>query len=456
MAHMTFELGAGGRVVVDGCRGDLTISQGSDSSIEVTGDRTLAGRVSQNNNELVIRGYNGDLEISVGPEVMVEGRRIAGDVEVADVANVELHVVGGDLEVTGVSSFRGSEIGGDLQLELRDGQAEIGRVGGDLQVENAASLRVGAVGGDAQLLDIGQLAGLGRVGGNLQLNWSGRLTESVAASVGGDAQIEIAADASFVLRAAVGGDISGDGSAPAANAEEHEAEDDAATASGGDVHSWDLEAEGGELMATFGEGGAELRLNVGGDLELHGGHVTTSAFEGRQHSHAMGDFGLGEEMRRLGRDLKAMGRELAREVAREVRNSTRGAPGPRPRVHFQFNDKAFHFDADQIDRLTREAREAAAGGVARAQEAVERALVNMVSAGRAPASPRAPEPPRPPEAPRGGWTGQTVRIEREAAPPQPSSGEVEAERLAILRMVSEGRLGIDEAEVMLRALEARG
>ena len=455
MAHMTFELGEGGRVVVDGCRGDLEINYGSSATVEVSGDRTLAGRVSQNNNELVIRGYNGDLEISVGPEVMVEGRRIAGDVKVEDVAHAEFHVVGGDLEASGVSTFRVSEIGGDLQADLHDGQAEIGRVGGDLHIENAASLRVGAVGGDAELLDIGELAGLGRIGGDLQLNWSGGLAEPVMASVGGDARIELTGDPSFVVHATVGGDISGDGSAPAAR---HAADDDADPSSGGDGHSWDLEAEGGALVATFGEGGAELRLTVGGDLELHGGRVTTSSFEGRQHGHAVGDFGLGEEMRRLGRDLKAMGRELAREVAREVRNSTRGAPGPRPRVHFQFNDKAFHFDADQIDRLTREAREAAAGGVTRAQEAVERALVNMVSSGRAPSapsSPRAPEPPRPPDAPRG-WTGQTVRIERETAVPRRATEEVEVERLAILRMVGEGRLGIDEAEVMLRALEARG
>ena len=59
---------------------------------------------------------------------------------------------------------------------------------------------------------------------------------------------------------------------------------------------------------------------------------------------------------------------------------------------------------------------------------------------------------------RHGFTGQTVRIEREPAaseaPPR-SEEEVRVEKLAILRMVSEGRLGVDEAEVMLRALEPR-
>ena len=49
-----------------------------------------------------------------------------------------------------------------------------------------------------------------------------------------------------------------------------------------------------------------------------------------------------------------------------------------------------------------------------------------------------------------------MRIGREMGAAERPPDEVEAERLAILRMVSEGRLGIDEAEVMLRALEERG
>jgi hypothetical protein len=48
-----------------------------------------------------------------------------------------------------------------------------------------------------------------------------------------------------------------------------------------------------------------------------------------------------------------------------------------------------------------------------------------------------------------------VRIEREAPAAVSSPEDTQAEKLAILRMVSEGRLGIDEAEAMLRALEGR-
>jgi hypothetical protein len=201
-------------------------------------------------------------------------------------------------------------------------------------------------------------------------------------------------------------------------------------------------------------------MTVGGDLELHGGRVTNSSFDGIARERvSFGDFGIGDEMRRLARDLKAMGRDLARDISREVRHSTRTERGGRPRIAFAINDKAFQLDAEQIERVTREARDAAASGIAMAQEAVERALVNMAAASRGArqGTHRPPQPPRPPAPARpGGWTGQTVRIEREAPPaPQRAPEEVESERLAILRMVSEGRLGIDEAEMMLRALEGR-
>ena len=71
--------------------------------------------------------------------------------------------------------------------------------------------------------------------------------------------------------------------------------------------------------------------------------------------------------------------------------------------------------------------------------------------------------PRPPQPP---YTGQTVRIDREPDQAQQAqqtettsstqSADRDAQRLAILRMVHEGRLAPDEAEMLLRGLESRG
>lgn len=467
MAHMTFELGAGGRVVIDGCRGDVEISGGDYApvetaggkslQVEITGERSLAGRVSQSDGEITIRGYNGDLELNIGCQVPVVGRRIDGDVTVSGVDVVEIERVGGDVEAEGITTLRADHVGGDLDVSGQNGEVEIGRVGGDLRVEQAGSLRVEVVGGDAELTEIDVLAGLGRVGGDLELRWSGKLAAPISGAVGGDAELGLSPESSFVLRALVGGDVSGQGPAPVLQPSPEDEGPDLRVGKRG----WDVEAGGGELTMTFGGGGHELQLTIGGDLEIDGGTVTSSSIAGGASSGiSFGDFGLGDEMRRLARDLKTMGRDLARDLTREVRSSTRTERVGRPRIGFQINDRAFQFDAEQVERLTREAREAASSGIAMAQEAVERALVNMASASRGVrgGSPRPPEPPRGPNPPRpGAWTGQTVRIERE----QPRAAEAapqhtETERLAILRMVSEGRLGIDEAEVMLRALEGRG
>lgn len=462
MARMTFDVESPARVILDRCHGDLEIAGGEHVQIEVEGDRTLAGRIKASGSELHISGYKGDLRLQVGADAAIIARRISGDVSIADVAHIELQSVGGDLQGSGLGAVAVDEIGGDVTVELDGGNVRIGRVGGDLQVQNAGSTHIGSVGGDAELENVRELQALGRVGGDLRLEWSGALSGAVSGVVGGDAAIELADGAHFMLRAVVGGEITGSGpGAQHGNAAANQEE--AGAGESGQPANWEVECDGGEFVATFGNGGEELHLVVGGDLELDGGHMTNSELNGGGRvDMPAGDFGIGEEMRRLARDLKVMGRELARDVAREARQATRsGGPGPRPRVHVQFNDKAFHFDAEQVERVTREAREAAASGIARAQEAVERALVNMAASTRAwapqPPAPRGmPQPPRPPSAP--GYTGQTVRIERESTPPAATRApeEVQEEKLAILRMVSEGRLGVDEAEVMLRALEGRG
>lgn len=450
MAKMTYDTGANVRVVIESCHGDLQIDGGDRTQVELHGDRTLVGRVREGEGVLTISGYHGDLEIQLGAQATVEVGRVSGDVDVTNVAQAIFRSVGGDITASQIGAFNAGDAGGDVNVSLNNGPAEIGRVGGDLEVDHASSLEVGIVGGDAELSDIQELRSLGRIGGDLEVQWSGTLRADTPASVGGDASIKISSAANFRLRAVVGGDISGEGDAPEAVAADEE--EDEAPEVESDGHGWQISAAGGELVGTFGEGGPEFHLSVGGDLELHGGTMSDSTFSGTSESDfGIDDFaGIGEEMRRFGREMKSMGRQLAREVAREVRNSTRTAtPGARPRVHVQFNDKTFHFDEEQIDRLTQQAREAAANGVLRAQEAVERALVNMVSSRRQAGPPRPPAPPA---------VGQTVRIERETpvAVASRSPEETTTDKLAILRMVSEGRLAIDEAEAMLRALEERG
>ena len=501
MAQQVFDVGASARIVVEGCHGDLRVEGGDRTQVEINGDRHLATRVSQSDGEVRIRGHHGDLMLRVGREATIIARRVSGDCQIDQVASLEVKslagdlmatnirtvhagAVAGDLQVNGATEVHAASVGGDLRADLQGGSVTVDRVGGDLELINAASARVGKVGGDAAINGVAELQGLDTVGGDLHLQWGGRLAEPIATAVGGDVRLELTEDGAFVLRAVSGGEISGDGTTwdirterstgAASGGEQNPGEpadqEQPDTAQARTEQGWTMQEAGGSVAATFGDGGHELRLSVGGDLEVRGGRVTAYSYTSAEDVQAhIGELGIGGEMRKLARDLKRMAKDLAREVEQEVRTATRGpGPGPRPRFGFHFNDRAFNFDPEQIERITREAREAAQSGIARAQEAVERALVNMVATrgepGRPPRPPRPARPgfgPRPPVTPRPpvpSYTGQTVRIERESppAPPARSPEEIQSEKLAILRMVSEGRLSIDEAETMLRALEGRG
>ncbi len=431
---------------IQGCSGDVEITGHEVAAIKVDAEASFERYVHRDDKNISINGYFGDLTLMVPHQTAVELSGIGGDVKIEDVSNVQLGAIGGDVE-----------------LEGRCERVQIGNVGGDLQVGEAAQLSVQAVGGDAELGTVGQLLGLGHIGGDLELEWRGAIQDDLRAIVGGDASITLEPHVNFALTAVVGGDLEGSGK------------------------EWKIGGGTGTHDLIFGEGGHRLYLTVAGDLEIEGGPPPQRNFGDERgpgwHRHPGMD-AFGDELRGLGRELEEMGRNLARElsglgreIAREVRvagrETMRGMKddfGPRvrgPRGPVRFPDREFNFDPEQIERIKREARAAAASGIARAQEAVEQALHQWQQPGgpRRPAPPRgpaAPVPPTPPMEPPVGnvYTGQTIRMdapaqneEGAARPAQPVDRD--AERLAILRMVHEGRLGPDEAEMLLRGLEER-
>ncbi|HEY1015284.1 MAG TPA: hypothetical protein VGE07_21440, partial [Herpetosiphonaceae bacterium] len=70
-----------------------------------------------------------------------------------------------------------------------------------------------------------------------------------------------------------------------------------------------------------------------------------------------------------------------------------------------------------------------------------------------------PAPPAPPAWPEAPATGQTIRMDRQpeaasapAAEAKPSASALTEERLAILRMVEQGKITAQEASLLLEAL----
>lgn len=469
--------GVGGNVQITGQRGSV---------IEINGTEAFENYLQLDGNTLTINGYPSNIDVTLPDRASVELHGIGNNVEVRGVAEVgaqslaklTAHGVGGAVRAAQVVEITLDSIGGDAKIEAGSQNVTLGRIGGSVYVTQADLLSLRTAGGDAVLQEIGRLEKLGQVGGALRVSWRNAehlLGESkVSGAIGGSVQLELPEAAALVLSAIVGGGLRASG------------------------NEWTVERGPGRHQLVFGEGGGHLNLVVGGELNVRGGNQprqdTAGSFPwGADWEDLRGTMdGFGQEMRGLGRELEELGRNLARDlsslgrdIAREVRVAGRDArrgvqedfgPGARrgPRVRLRLNEHEFNLDPEQIERIKREARAAAASGIARAQEAVEQALQQWQQAPRPQrpgAPPRGTVPPRPgvPPVPpqpfggRSGYTGQTVRIDREeesSAAPAPSTPTTaapdrDAERLAILRMVHEGRLAPDEAEVLLRGLEER-
>ncbi|GAC1353753.1 MAG: hypothetical protein NVSMB42_10400 [Herpetosiphon sp.] len=449
MPTIQFEATSQPTIRIETVGGDLRVEGGTAARIEVRGD-VQDDAVQHNGSEITIHRTAGDLTLRVPHSTHMVVHRVGGDADIKGITALELATVGGDLEVDDVAQVRIDVVSGDAELDLRQGQLIISRVGGDLEVHSAENLTVGIVGGNAELTNIGVVRAIDKVGGDLELEWNGRGEAVVNTKAGGDTQLKIGPDANLTLDAFAGGTIEGHGP------------------------GWQIEGNHGTLNAQFGAGESILHLHTGGDLEVKGGPVNASSVTsiGSGRPNWMG--GFGGEMRNFAREMEAMARDLARDLRDVGRNAARDvardlgrdilhewtarpprpgrAPG-RPRINMRLNNREWHIDPEQVERIKNEATAAAAKGVARAQEAVIRAFNNM----------GVPAPAAPTEAPQS-YTGNTVRINHEpttapsptvtaSAPPRPASADLEQERLAILRMVASGQIPPDAADAMLRSME---
>lgn len=429
--------------------------------------------------DVVLRSIAGDVELEeVSGDLVLEGagrvigrREIGGDTRIAEAGSLDLKWVGGDLRVSGVPTVQIGEVSGDTVVAGATERCALGRIGGDLTLHNSGpstisqvdgdlnaegvrGLEAGAVRGDARVrleegaVSIGHVSGdlkarlagaplkvsrvsgdavvegaasleLGHVGGDLDLRLSETGENSYRANVGGDAMIRVEDEPNLVLQAVVKGDISGVGAA------------------GG------LRMRHGPIKVTYGSGAARLELVVGGDLVVRGAGEAAAA----DWSTGWGAFA--EEMAQLGREMAEMGREIAASIGAEFGARAGGRRHRHPKWHHRHPvppvppvppaPPRVHIDREHLERIKEQARQAAQEGIARAQEAVERALREV----------RAHHAGEKSDRPSGPATEPTVDLSREERREPPS----DEERLAILRMLQEGRITPEEADLLLAALD---
>lgn len=351
---------------------------------------------------------------------------IEGDAELNNIGNVIAAIVRGDLEmnnVHGPAQLR--QIDGDVELNNVHGACTVGKAGGDLEANNIHGSFDGNAGGDLSVVNVhGPLNA--RAGGDLQIE---TVHGAINGSAGGDANLRLAIIAG-PCHVDVGGDIN-------CRIPEN-ADARVRLRAGGEINTRKLEEvpifNGNNAEFTLGNGGNPIDLKAGGDINLG-----TQAF-GENFSFEF-DFGG-----KTGDEIAAVASDFTRNVLSQVENGLRSLTrtldvklsnlGTSEEIAGKVHEKV----QNAMRRAEEKIAEASKDAERRARDAEKRMaeMERRQQKGRpGPYWAAQPTPPIPPVPPK---------------PPKAKSAASEEERLMVLRMVSEGKISVEQAEQLLAAL----
>jgi len=391
--------------------GDVRLSGSDRNEIVAEGDAGIELTTSANGSQARLR-CDGHCTVRVPRRARLRFDRIGGDARIKELeAELTLKDVAGDLVLRRVAGVKSDRVGGDLSAKYVAGPLLFGEVGGDVSARDVAGGLAGAAGGDIYLRHI-EAEASGSAGGDVVLNLDFAPPHAYDFSAGGDIICRVPPDVSAIITAQCTGDLSVD--VPGAR----------------------VEGRNGQKVITLGAGEAKVSLRAGSDIVIS--DVTTA-------SSGVADSGddFGE---RIAAEIEAKVSARLAEVEREL--------------NAQFGNLNISLsglggvDAERIAAKVRRAAEAArrrndsaqrkAEALSRKAEALQRKAEQITErAGRRKswgftftAPPRPPTPPAPPRAPGA----------------EPVS---EDERLAVLRMLEQGKISAADAAKLLAALEGK-
>lgn len=429
------------------------------------------------------RDLDGDLRLRRSEHAAVEGGSVSGDVRIEQARMVMLGSVGDNADVRAIS-----------------GDVSIGSVGSDATcIDIGGVLNAGSIGGDLTLRSVSSTTHIGNIGGDLTLAMRFAPDSTMKLNVGSDARVELLPDASLTLRATVGGMVRGPGVAAGSGmfsvvygegaallellvggdlSLRGPAPRSVSSMSDGSPRSSDAGQPPDDNIGRWAERFAEEMGRWG---EQFGRDMSRWAEEFSREMGGRGDEWARRSQRKAERLRQRIERDM-REAAERAREHAQREGRPRD-VRVRINDREWRFDEERLERMKREAAAAAQAGIIGAIEAVERALESLgIPRSRPPhpphppGPPHSPHPPHPPEPPHSSpppppeaATGATIRINvthatdipapaaepapatlAQAAPP--SGATLDEQRAAILRMVADGRITPEEADLLLEAL----
>jgi hypothetical protein len=345
---------------------------------------------------------NADLRIHVPMESRIKIQVVHGDGRLKGLDGpLSIEEVQGDLILKRVDSVTVQTVRGDMVAGVLVGDLTVNEVGGDMSVRSVTGrMEVGQVGRDLGVRDIEGDANAPNVYGDIRLRTDFAPGRTYFFRAGGDlvARVPADANASFTLRS--------------------------------DRNDIRLKTElldqveaDNEVTGRLGEGSSTVRLEARRNLMMLVRETGSDAGEIR--------FDLGAE---FGLEFASLAEEIAAQVESQMAEMSSRLE-ERLGALAKMDERA----AKAAEKAQRHAERAAERLRAAAERQAEEARRRAQRARRPspPASPRRPVPPRRPTPPTS--TGEPVSDE---------------ERMAILNLVAEGRITVEEAEKLLEALSS--
>ena len=356
-----------------------------------------------------------DNELSLSADGQIIHAKSRGDLILYVAREVDLHISG---------------VGGDADLRALSGKLEIGSVGGDLQMRNVGVSAIQTVGGDLSVRGCSGDLTVQTVGGDASLHEiKGAVTIQVGADLylrgsEGNVVARVGSDAALYLRPRPGMDVTVQaGSDILLRLPTHP--DVELSLQGCDDESIRVDLPGVESLEmgmfrklVVGAGGSHIDLKAGAEV------IVTSRDE---------EWGNVAEFDPLGRDgpfapgeFPGLSSDLHERISRRVEAATRRALEASMRAQ------------EQTGRVQRRVDQAMHRAEEKMRSAEHRSMHMGVKAGRFQAGVDFPRQPVPP------------------TPPVPASEPVtDDERLAILKMLQEKKISIQDAEKLLAALDGK-
>lgn len=436
MTTLSFPAGERPTIRLLRCGDDVQVSGGETSVIEVQSsadEDELSSAVHASEGELRIESLDENLVLRVplGAAIAVEDQ--GGNITITNVAAVQLVRAGGDVRlrmIAGGVDLDGTE--GSFVVERAGRVTAVGAIEGDVRITSAASARLDRVEGDVRLNDVADVQ-LDNADGDVEIN--GAVERCTVDHVDGDLRVR---DCGTLTIGNAGGDVTV-------------------------VRARGLQIEdvGGDCSLMLDEGSASIN-DVGGDLSAR---LKTGALHvGTVQGDASVEGGYGDiKLPSIEGDLQLRLTVTEADYRARVEGDATVALPESADLRVEARARNGISGLHQVSGRKRVDSISTVVGSGRGSLEID--VENELSmrgagASRLAASMRAGQPARPavvigsgPMQSSAPATGATTRLRTEdaAVAVEPAADE----RMTILRMLSEGKLDVEEAERLLNAVDTR-